>query len=95
MQGLWFRVLPAAWNHARNLMPSHSKNRSPSSSMAAVSCGIGGGAESGAGPLDHRAKYVGARRISNQKNWLPVVDDHAARFGDLPPEVFSSHGPRK
>jgi hypothetical protein len=35
MQGLCFRVLPAAWNHARTLMPSHSKNRGPSSSMAA------------------------------------------------------------
>jgi hypothetical protein len=58
MQGLWFRVLPAAWNHARTLMPSHSKNRGPSSSMAAVRCGIGGGAKSGAGLLDHRAKYV-------------------------------------
>ena len=32
----------------------------------------GEGAESGAGPLDHRARYVGARRISNQYNRLIV-----------------------
>jgi hypothetical protein len=28
--------------------------------------------------LDHRAKYVGARRLSNQKIWLAVVSDEAA-----------------
>jgi hypothetical protein len=49
-------------------MPSHSKNRGPSSSVAAVSCGIGGGAESGAWPLDHRAEYLGARR-----NWGQIL----------------------
>ena len=55
MQGL-VRVLPASWNHARALVPSQSKGRGPSVvPMAAVRCGIGEGAESGAGPLDHRA----------------------------------------
>ena len=73
MQGL-FRVLPAAWNHARALMPFQSKGRGPPVvPMAAVRCGIGEGAESGAGPLDHRAECVGARRIANQKERLAVV----------------------
>ena len=84
MQGL-LRVLPAAWNHARALMPAQSKPQGPSMlPMAAVRCGLGEGAESGAGPLDHRASYVGAERTANQNERLAVAADHVARNGCWP-----------
>jgi len=53
--------------------------------MAAVSYELGEGAESGAGPLDHRANVVGARRLSNQYNWLAVDGDETARVAGFSP----------
>ena len=37
-------------------------------------------------PLDHRDEYVGARRLSNQNNWLAVDGDDAALVAGFSPK---------
>jgi hypothetical protein len=90
-------VLPAAWNHARALMPSQSRHRGPSvlPVMTAVRCGIGEGAESGAGRCDPRASCVGARRTANQCKQAGGCWRIMRPGSGLPPEVFASLWPLK
>jgi hypothetical protein len=61
------RVHPAAWKRWRTLMPSHSIRRGPPMlAGAAVSGGIGKGAEAGHGSLAIAQKVKGAGRTANQ-----------------------------
>ncbi len=67
MQGLCVRVLPAAWNHARALVPSQSRHRGPSIlRWPQLGAGSGKGQNPALVPVDHRAVCVGARRTANQ-----------------------------
>ncbi|MGI9550278.1 MAG: hypothetical protein ACR2MT_03685 [Aurantibacter sp.] len=59
----------------RTLIPSHSKSQGPSIiRWPQLGAGSGKGQNPALARLDHRAKYVGTRRIANQKNWLVLVD---------------------
>ena len=71
MQGLQFRVLPAAWKRWRTLVPSHSIRRGPPIlARAAVRGGIGKGAEAGHGSLAIALSEAGAGRTANQNHRL-------------------------
>ena len=94
MQGLWFRVLPAAWNHARALVPSQSKHRGPSVMQWPQ---LGAGSGKGQNPalaLRTIAQFLWERGGSPiKRHWLAVVGGLNGLWRDVIPEVLASSRP--